>query len=460
MSIIKDVTIINETRLRLDIDAKAGDEIDLTLLNKVDTSIIIDKINKAKDEEYEKKLKEFEKRVKAEHESQLLNKTNELNLEITKLKSEIDSTVSKTESKLKLEHEKELNQLKQNLIQEKSRIETLKENLKRDIESAVKEKEAELNQRIHQMELSIKDKENEIKTIKESSAIEKELKVKEKEIELKGKINELETEVSNLRFQRSSLDVKKLGEKLEGWCDSEYASYAVNGFETCTWEKDNKSIKDDDEAKGTKADYVFKVYATKERKEEDLLTSVVLEMKSENPNTKTKQNNSKFYDKLDKDRNKKNAEYALLVSELEWDQENDVPIRRIQEYDKMYLVRPQYFINLLSIIASLALKYKEILIESNKEALKFKDAQEILDDFNKMKEDILDRQIRFLSREIETISKKADDIKKLSEDIKASTEKITNTYINQIINKIEGFKIRKINQKIEDVELIATVKTP
>lgn len=452
MSIIKDVTIINETRLRLDIDAKAGDEIDLTLLNKVDTSIIIDKINEAKDEEYEKKLKEYGKRLKAEHEIEFTNKTNELNLEITKLKSEIDSAVSKTEAKLKLDHEKELNQLKQNLIQEKSKFETLKENIKRDIESAVKEKEVELNQRIHQMELSIKDKENEIKNIKESSAIEKDLKVKEKEIELKGKINELETEVSNLRFQRSSLDVKKLGEKLEGWCDSEYASYAVNGFETCTWEKDNKSVRDDDEAKGTKADYVFKVYATKEKKEEDLLTSVVLEMKSENPNTKTKQNNSRFYDKLDKDRSKKNAEYALLVSELEWDQENDVPIRRIQEYDKMYLVRPQYFINLLSIIASLALKYKEVLIESNKEALKFKDAQEILDEFNDMKEDILNRQIRLLGAEVESISRNADEIKKRSESIRRSADKIADLYIKQIINKIEGFKINRINKKIDNTE--------
>lgn len=458
MSIIKDVTIVNETRLRLNTDAKIGDEIDLTLLNKVDTSIILDKINKGRDEEYIKKLSEYEKRVKAENEFEMLSATKKLNDEITKLKTQIENVQKQTEANLKLEHEKELNKLQQSLIQEQSKMKSLEENLKRDIIIAVKEKETELSLKLKEMEYTIKDKENQINIVKEQSKTEKDLAIKEKESELKEKINVLEFEVNNLRLLKSNLDVKKQGEKLEGWCDREYDSYSVNGFETCTWEKDNKAIRDDDEFKGTKADYIFKVYASSEKKEEELLTSVVLEMKSENPTTKIKQKHSQFFDKLDKDRKKKNAEYALLVSELEWDQENDVPIRRIQDFDKMYLVRPQYFINLLSIIASLALKYKEILVESNKEALKFKDTQDILDEFEKMKEDILDKSIAKLEKDIEKIVKNSSEIIVLSNQIKDLAEKITYTTLQAIKNKINTFNIKKINKNIDKVEALVYAK--
>lgn len=452
MSIIKDVIIINETRLRLGVDAKAGDEIDLTLLNKVDTSIIIDKINSAKDELYNNKLIEHEKRIKAENDNKILSITKDLNEEIIKLKSELDSVAKDTENKLKLEHEKELNKLKNLLTEEKVKLESFKEKYKTDIESAKKEKEYELLSKIQELENKISNKENEIETIKKTSETDKQLALKETEAELNEKIKELEFELNNLKLQRSTLNVKMQGEKLEGWCDSEYASYSVSGFENCVWIKDNKSVREDDEARGTKADYIFKVYASKDKKEEELLTSVVLEMKSENPLSKTKQKNSQFYNKLDLDRKKKGAEYALLVSELEWEQENDVPIRRIQEYDKMYLVRPPYFMNLLSIINSLAMKYKEVLVETNKKQLKFKDRQDIIDEFEKLKEDILEKSIARLEKETEQVINNADKIIKLSNQIKDSADKIANSILRTMKNKINDFNINKISKKIEKTE--------
>ena len=69
--------------------------------------------------------------------------------------------------------------------------------------------------------------------------------------------------------------------------------------------------------------------------------------------------------KLDKDRIKKGCEYALLVSELEWNSDNDVPIKKVPEYEKMYVVRPQYFITFLSIVYSFGMKYKDLLVNSN-----------------------------------------------------------------------------------------------
>jgi hypothetical protein len=75
--------------------------------------------------------------------------------------------------------------------------------------------------------------------------------------------------IASLQLSKSLLNVKQLGEELENWCNNEYQHYAISGFDTCTWEKDNKSIKDPLDAKGTKADYIFKVYATNEKNEEE-----------------------------------------------------------------------------------------------------------------------------------------------------------------------------------------------
>ena len=116
-------------------------------------------------------------------------------------------------------------------------------------------------------------------------------------------------------------------------------------------------------------DYIFKVYASSSHKENELLTSVACEMKNESPNSTNKKKNSDHFLKLDKDRKKKGCEYALLISELEWDQANDVPIRKVVGYEKMYVVRPQYFITFLSkAMAFLVVVYLLKIISNSKKS--------------------------------------------------------------------------------------------
>ena len=149
--------------------------------------------------------------------------------------------------------------------------------------------------------------------------------------------------------------------------NTKFKKALFTGFRAIYIDKDNVSIKEDGETKGTKADYIFKVFCDEEKSME--LASVACEMKSEDPNSTNKRKNSDHYKKLDADRKKKNCEYALLVSELEWNDDNDVPIRKVKDYDKMYVVRPQYFITFLNIIASLANKYQSVLLEKKKEKI-------------------------------------------------------------------------------------------
>lgn len=441
MAKLTDVTIIDAKTLRLNTDAMKGDEIDLLSLSKVDTSIITQKIKDAQDLEYEKFLTQVKNNFEKDKQIAINQATETLNKEKITLEQQLKDIETKVKSDLELKFEKEKNQLHQ-----------LNEELKAKMDLALAQKELNLVKDINDLKAEIQTKNAEIMRLVEGKKKDIEIEVLKTEAELKTEINKKEEEISNLRLSKSILNVKKLGEDLEKWCNNEFMAYALSGFQTCTWDKDNTSVKEEDEVKGTKADYIFKVYADASKKEIDLLTSVACEMKSEDPSSQNKKKNADHFAKLDKDRKKKNCEYALLISELEWEQGNDVPIRKIMEYEKMYLVRPQYFITFLSIVVSLGLKYQELLISHNKEVLQFQEIQDIQDAFEKMKNDILDKQLEKLEKEIKSINTNANSILNLSSKIIESTDKLTTTLLDNIKRKIEDFNIKKITKAIEKVK--------
>ncbi len=441
MAKLTDVTIIDAKTLRLNTDAMKGDEIDLLSLSKVDTSIITQKIKDAQDLEYEKFLTQVKNNFEKDKQIAINQATETLNKEKITLEQQLKDIETKVKSDLELKFEKERNQLHQ-----------LNEELKAKMDLALAQKELNLVKDINDLKAEIQTKNAEIMRLVEGKKKDIEIEVLKTEAELKAEINKKEEEISNLRLSKSILNVKKLGEDLEKWCNNEFMAYALSGFQTCTWDKDNTSVKEEDEVKGTKADYIFKVYADASKKEIDLLTSVACEMKSEDPSSQNKKKNADHFAKLDKDRKKKNCEYALLISELEWEQGNDVPIRKIMEYEKMYLVRPQYFITFLSIVVSLGLKYQELLISHNKEVLQFQEIQDIQDAFEKMKNDILDKQLEKLEKEIKSINTNANSILNLSSKIIESTDKLTTTLLDNIKRKIEDFNIKKITKAIEKVK--------
>ena len=440
MAKLTDVTIVDAKTLRLNTDAKQGDEIDLLSLSKVDTSIITAKIKAAQDQEYEKLLNQAKDNFEKDKLLAIKQATETLSKEKNMLEQQLKDLESKVRADLELQFEKERHQLK-NSNQE----------IKSQMEQALIQKELALTKDINQLKIQIQEKNSEIERLQETKSKEIELEVLKKETELQTEINKKDEEISNLRLTKSITNVKKLGEDLENWCNNEYMAYALSGFQNCTWDKDNIAVKEEGEARGTKADYIFKVYANDDFQEVNLLTSVACEMKSEDPSSQNKKKNAEHYAKLDKDRNKKNCEYALLISELEWEQANDVPIRKVMEYEKMYLVRPPYFITFLSIIVSLGVKYQELLLAHNQEVLQFQEIQEIQDAFEKMKSDILDKQLERLDKEIKAINTNANQIANLSQKIIESTDKLATTLLDNIKKKIENFNIKKITKAIDKV---------
>ena len=174
-------------------------------------------------------------------------------------------------------------------------------------------------------------------------------------------------------------------------------------------------------------------------------------MKSEDPNSVNRKTNESHYKKLDKDRTKKKCEYALLVSELEMEN-YDVPIKKVQEYEKMYVVRPQYFITFLSIVESLGRKYQKLLLETKKESLKFEETEKIIENFNKMKEDLITKTIDKITRQVLDINKKANEINKNAESIISLSNDIVETQLVKLRNKINEFNITKITKAIDKLE--------
>lgn len=447
--------------LILDSDAKAGDVIDLNDLSSLDLSHIDSLIlNKAKDELRSDLKREYDLNsqiIKKENEKTIENLKHEYENEISKLTQEINNfkvlrekDIIDTKSKLDHAHLKELNQLniqinnlKNELLVERENKLLQIENEKSKIHNEYRESINNLNIEIEKIKATHADSLSEIKIYHNNQ-------IQELERDYNLKQNQLKEEISKLTLSKSTLNVKMLGEELENWCNEEYQNYALSGFNFCTWEKDNHSVKDNDDEKGTKADYIFKVYLDADYS--TCLTSVCLEMKNESLTSVNKKKNSDHYAKLDKDRIRKDCEYALLISELEWDSNNDSPIKKVPGYEKMYVVRPQYFITFLSIINNLASKYRDIITQKISESIKFKTSMEILDEFEKMKTTYFDKPLAQLTKQVEEILTSAEAINKQSSKIQSVASTILNTTISNILAKIDRFDIKKLTRKIDKLD--------
>lgn len=475
------VMVVDSTTLKLEEQGEIGDIIDLREIQTVDSTLIIDAIKRAKDDTYKEllakeiaqqeanktiALNEQEKKLKATYED-LSKEKQALELQVAAFEEKIKLEKSSTKTELTAIFAVEKGKLEnrilelQRSIEEQKMMVTLQIEKQKDAELARKEKviadlKADLLLKDSQGNEAISKKEAEIRLLQEQLKNKDDLKKAEIEKELatlrqslNEQLNNKELELTQLKLSKSNLQVKMLGEGLERWCNSEYESYALSGFENCGWYKDNIAVKDSPDEKGTKADYIFEVYGDERKKPEDKLISVCCEMKNESPETKTKTKNSDHFDKLEKDRIKKNCQYSLLITELEWDTLNDTPIKKVPGYENMYMVRPTYFISFLSLLKSLASKYQALLREHRAIDYNFKESQAIIEEFEGFKTTYLDKPLENLIKDVEEIKKEANKAYDASFKIVSLADKIMSNKITEIKLKIERFDIRKIARKVD-----------
>ena len=174
-------------------------------------------------------------------------------------------------------------------------------------------------------------------------------------------------------------------------------------------------------------------------------------MKDENPSSTNKKKNSDYYKDLDKNRIKKNCKYALLVSNLEIDKPNDLPIFKVNEYQDMYVCRPAYLTTFLNMIVSLTNKFKDLMLQDIKERKELKSQEDFMKQFDALKKTYLDKPLEQLEKNVEELSKQNENIFKASQKINEAISSIKKSYLDEINNKLSRFEIgitkeyRKLN---------------
>lgn len=448
-------------------DALKGDYIDLREINELDTSWIEQLIETGRDQIYNKKFAEYQAQFKKEKESaRELAEANcqaEFTKQIADMKLQYNQKVVDLEKQLQEFENKSTMDKDMVIKEEEKKYNELHEEyirLQAEFHAKVIQKEQEAKQQVQEELMTLKNKLDNVEkqyTLKVESEVQK---VKNEKLEEIAKLREKHHQeilekndiINSLKNQKASLNVKRIGEDLESWCNNEVSEQMQNGFFNCTWKKDNVIMKDDEGKNGTKADYIFQVFATEEHNENELLTSICLDMKDENPDSINKQSNEHYYKTLDKNRNKKNCKYAVLVSNLESDKPNALPIFKVREYPDMYVVRPGYLMTFLHMITSLSVRFKELILKKEAEKLELKSRNEFIMEFEKIKATYLDKPLESLVSQIEKIQKNNEAITKASEAIQNTCGDIITKYINGIKDKIDRFDA-KLGQNLKKFDI-------
>ena len=294
------------------------------------------------------------------------------------------------------------------------------------VQKAVAEKADELNQKVIEIEqlkgqIDSKAKEAELAQNNLKASYEQQLKFKDEEIE-------------RYKDFKAKQSTKMIGESLEVFCKNEFDKMRPVGFQNATFEKDNKISES-----GSKGDFIFR-----ETEEGVEFISIMFEMKNEMDTTATKHKNEDFFKELDKDRKEKKCEYAVLVTLLE--PENDLYNNGIVDvsykYEKMYVVRPQFFIPIITLLRNAArnsLKYRKELAVVQNQNIDITNFEEKLNGFKEK----FDRDCRLADKNFEDAINDIDKTIKNLEKIKKELQ-LTVSHLKLADNKLQDITIKKL----------------
>ena len=388
----------------------------------------------------------------------------ELNERKAQFQRELESAVKLAKADTEKKLLEQVNQLKMANANLETRIQSSEEEKKQAVQSTRAAVEKEYTSKISELTLSktklendlkLKDTENKLAVEQAISAKDKtidslsnELSLKEKEFQLKetsmkesyeSKLKDKDEQIAYYKDFKARQSTKMIGESLEQHCSTEFNKLR-SLFKNCYFEKDN------DAKTGSKGDFIFRAYADDEHTSE--IVSIMFEMKNEADQTATKHKNEDFFKELDKDRREKKCEYAVLVSLLELDNEYyNVGIVDVSyQYEKMYVIRPQFFIPLITLIKDLASKSLEYKNELELVRSQNIDITHFEQNINTFK-DSFSRNYRLAS---ERFAKAIEEIDKTIDHLQKTKEHLLKTEDNLRLanNKAQDLTIKKLTHKI------------
>lgn len=331
-------------------------------------------------------------------------------------RAEKDSAIQIAVSKIESEKDKQLAEKDIEISQLKGELELKKTSTDLAIRNAVQEKETTILELQSQIRLSEKEW-----TLKEKSLCEKHV----------DEIRRREDEIAYYKDFKARQSTKMIGESLEQHCEMEFNKLRATAFQNAYFEKDN------DIKTGSKGDFIYRESSPDGVE----FISIMFEMKNEMDTTATKHKNEDFFKELDKDRKEKNCEYAVLVTMLEADNEfyNSGIVDVSYKYPKMYVVRPQFFIPIITVLRNAALnslQYKQDLVAVRNQNIDITHFEEDLNEFK----DKFFRNYRLAS---ERFQKAIDEIDKTIDHLQKTKEALLSSENN----------LRLANDKAEDITI-------
>ncbi len=367
---------------------------------KIDEAGYAEILKQVRDSEFEQQLNERLSQAQTEKANALELAQTQSELTIVELKAEHDLAIQTLRSQI-LEKE---NSIQSTVNQAVQKLEKEKSTLENDLNNSRLEKQNAENLLKEKYETQIRDRDD---------AIER------------------------LRDMKSKLSTKMVGETLEQHCEVEFNKIRPTAFQGAYFAKDN------DASTGSKGDYIFKEHDENGTE----IVSIMFDMKNESDSTATKSKNDDFLDKLNKDRNEKECEYAVLVSLLEPDNElyNTGIVDVSYRHTKMYVIRPQLFIPMITLIRNAALhslKYKTELAQARAQNIDVTNFESDLADFKKAFDKNFDLASRRFSTAIAEIDKSIDHLQK-TKDALLSTDR----NLRLANDKAQDVSIKKLTRK-------------
>lgn len=304
--------------------------------------------------------------------------------------------------------------------------------LKAKLDAAEDKKKLELSAAVTKVEKERDELKNQLNT----TELEKELAEKSLKDKYETQIKDREEQIERLRDMKAKLSTKMVGETLEQHCEIEFNKIRSTAFPRAYFEKDN------DARSGSKGDFIFRDYDESGNE----IVSIMFEMKNESDQTATKHKNEDFLKELDKDRNEKGCEYAVLVTLLESDSElyNTGIVDVSHRHPKMYVIRPQFFIQMITVLRNASMKALEYKAE-----LELVKAQNI--DITNFESELTEfktafgRNWRLASDGFEEAVKRIDEAIKDLEKVKQALHKSANN-LRLANDKADDLTIKKLTR--------------
>ena len=289
------------------------------------------------------------------------------------------------------------------------------------------------------MQLQLSEKDNCIEKLSnEMNLNEKNCQLREQSLkdQYEEKLRFKDEEIARYKDFKAKLSTKMVGESLEQHCEIEFNQLRATGFQNAYFEKDN------DAKSGSKGDYI---YRDKDAEGVEFI-SIMFEMKNEMDTTSTKKKNEDFFKELDKDRREKSCEYAVLVSMLEPESElyNAGIVDVSYKYPKMYVIRPQFFIPIITLLRNAAmnsLEYKKELDMIKVQNIDISNFEDEMNDFKAKFAKNYDLASRKFKTAIEEIDKTIDHLQKTKEALLSSENNL-----RLANNKAEDLSIKRLTK--------------